>query len=260
MPDIALFRVKIFADGADRDSILDLAANPLIKGFTTNPTLLRKAGITDYEAFGRSLARDIPDRPFSFEVLSDDFDQMEQQALEIATWGENVYVKIPITDTRGRSSAALVKRLAQHGVKLNVTALMTLDQVDAVVPSLRHGPPSCISIFAGRVADAGRDPLPILNGALARIRAYKQIELIWASPRELFNIVQAEGIGCHIITVTHDLLKKLPLIGRDLTEYSLDTVKMFVNDARAANFTLGTPVPDKPITPTLPFDTVSSRE
>ena len=241
MPDIALYRVKIFADGADRASILELATNPLIKGFTTNPTLLRKAGITDYEAFGRSLARAIPNRPFSFEVLSDDFDQMEQQALQIASWGDNVYVKIPITDTRGRSSAPLVKRLAEHGVQLNVTALMTLEQVDAVVPSLRNAPPSCISIFAGRIADAGRDPLPILCGALERIRAYPQIELIWASPRELFNIVQAEDIGCHIITVTHDLLKKLPLIGRDLTEYSLDTVKMFVNDARAANFTLATP-------------------
>jgi len=166
---------------------------------------------------------------------------MEQQALQIASWGDNVYVKIPITDTRGRSSAPLVKRLAEHGVQLNVTALMTLEQVDAVVPSLRNTPPSCISIFAGRIADAGRDPLPILCGALERIRAYPQIELIWASPRELFNIVQAEDIGCHIITVTHDLLKKLPLIGRDLTEYSLDTVKMFVNDARAANFTLATP-------------------
>jgi transaldolase len=199
---------------------------------------MRQAGITDYESFGRSLARAIPNRPFSFEVLSDDFDQMEQQAQKIATWGDNVYVKIPITDTRGRSSAALVKRLAQRGVKINVTALMTLDQVDAVVSCLRHGPPSCISIFAGRIADAGYDPLPILCGALARIRAYPQIELIWASPRELFNIVQADSIGCHIITVTHELLKKLPLIGRDLTEYSLDTVKMFVNDARAASFTL----------------------
>jgi transaldolase len=241
MPDIALFRVKIFADGADRGSILDLATNPLIKGFTTNPTLLRKAGITDYEEFGISLARAIPNRPFSFEVLSDDFDEMEQQALQIAAWGENVYVKIPITDTRGCSSAPLVKRLADQGVQLNVTALMTLQQVDDVVPSLSNGRSSCISIFAGRIADAGCDPLPILCGALERIRAYPQIELIWASPRELFNIVQAEEIGCHIITVTHDLLKKIPLIGRDLTEYSLDTVKMFVNDARAANFTLETP-------------------
>jgi len=240
MPDVASLRVKIFADGANRASILELADNPWIRGFTTNPTLMRSAGITDYEAFGRSLAQVIPERPFSFEVLSDDFDEMEQQALRIATWGENVYVKIPITDTRGRSSSALVKRLAQQGVKINVTALMTLDQVDAVIPVLRHGPPSCISIFAGRVADTGCDPLPILCGALERMRAYPQIELIWASPRELFNIVQADAIGCHIITVTHDLLKKLPLLGRDLTEYSLDTVKMFVNDARAANFTLDT--------------------
>jgi transaldolase len=239
MPDLALFRVKIFADGGDRASILDLAANPLIKGFTTNPTLMRKAGIADYESFGRSLVRSIPNRPMSFEVLSDDFDEMEQQALHIATWGENVYVKIPITDTRGRSAGPLMKRLAQQGVKVNATALMTLDQMEAAVLSLLNGPPSCISIFAGRIADAGHDPLPILTGALARIRAYPQIELIWASPREVFNIVQADAIGCHIITVTHDLLKKLPLIGRDLAEYSLDTVKMFVNDARAANFTLG---------------------
>ena len=259
MPDpalnIALFRVKIFADGADRASILDLAVNPLIKGFTTNPTLMRKAGIADYESFGRSLAREIPNRPFSFEVLSDDFDEMEQQALNIATWGDNVYVKIPITDTRGRSSASLVKRLAERGVKINVTALMTLAQVDAVLPSLRNGPPSCISIFAGRIADAGCDPLPVLCQTLARLRAHPQIELIWASPRELFNIVQAEEIGCHIITVTHDLLKKLPLIGRDLSEYSLDTVKMFVNDARAANFTLQNPVALS--AGRQPFDTVT---
>jgi transaldolase len=240
MPDIASFRVKIFADGADRASILELAGNPWIRGFTTNPTLMRKAGVTDYEAFGKSLAHAIPERPFSFEVLSDDFDEMEGQALRIASWGENVYVKIPITDTRGRSTAGLVARLAGQGVKVNVTALMTIEQVDAVVPALRHGPPSCISIFAGRVADTGRDPLPILCGALARIRAYPEIELIWASPRELFNIVQADEIGCHIITVTHDLLRKLSLLGYDLNEYSLDTVKMFVSDARAANFTLET--------------------
>ncbi|HUA22045.1 MAG TPA: transaldolase [Bryobacteraceae bacterium] len=243
MPDpVASLRVKIFADGADRASILELAAKPWIQGFTTNPTLMRKAGITDYEAFGQALAREIPGRPFSFEVLSDDFDEMEQQALRIASWGRNVYVKIPITDTRGRSSAPLVRRLTQQGVQLNVTAMMTLAQVDAVVPSLRDGPPSCISIFAGRIADAGCDPLPILCGALDRIRAHPQIELIWASPRELFNIVQADQIGCHIITVTHDLLKKLHLLGRDLTDYSLDTVKMFVDDARAANFTLDAPV------------------
>jgi transaldolase len=240
MPNVESFRVKIFADGADRASILELADNPWIRGFTTNPTLMRKAGIADYEAFGRSLVVAIPERPFSFEVLSDDFDEMEQQALRIASWGENVYVKIPITDTHGRSAAPLIHRLAAQGVQVNVTAMMTLHQVDAVVAGLRGGAPSCISIFAGRIADTGRDPLPILRGALDRIRACPQIELIWASPRELFNIVQADEIGCHIITVTHDLLKKLPLLGRDLSEYSLDTVKMFVGDARAAKFSLET--------------------
>jgi transaldolase len=235
---VASLQVKIFADGADKRSILDLAANPHIKGFTTNPTLMRKAGVLDYEAFGRELTREIPDRPFSFEVLSDDFDEMESQALRIATWGENVYVKIPITDTRGRSSAHLVQRLSKQGVKINVTAVMTIDQVDSVLGGLRNGPPSCISIFAGRIADAGIDPLPILCSALHRMHAYPQIELIWASPRELFNIIQADAIGCHIITVTHDLLKKLPMLGRDLNEFSLDTVKMFTDDARAAGFTL----------------------
>lgn len=231
-------QVKIFADGADLASILELAKDPLISGFTTNPTLMRKAGIKDYESFGRELTRAIPNRPFSFEVLSDDFDEMEQQALRIASWGENVYVKIPITNTRRESAAPLIDRLSRQRVKVNVTALMTLDQVDAVIPSLRHGPPACISIFAGRIADAGCDPLPILCGALLRLRNHPQIELIWASPRELFNIVQADQIGCHIITVTHDLLKKLPTLGRDLDDFSLDTVRMFYEDARAAAFSI----------------------
>ena len=231
-------RVKIFADGADRAAMLELAKNPTIAGFTTNPTLMRKAGVKDYEAFGRELARTIPDRPFSFEVLSDDFDEMEQQALRIAGWGDNVYVKIPITNTQRHSSAPLIDRLSRQAVKVNVTAVMTLGQVDAVIPSLRHGAPAYISIFAGRIADAGCDPLPILGGALARIRNHPQIELIWASPRELFNIVQADNIGCHVITVSHDLLKKLPLLGRDLDDFSLDTVRMFYDDARAAEFSL----------------------
>ncbi|MDP8982374.1 MAG: transaldolase [Acidobacteriota bacterium] len=239
MPDLrAALHVKIFADGADLKSILDLAKNPWIQGFTTNPTLMRQAGVKDYEAFGRELTRQIPDRPFSFEVLSDEFDEMESQALSIASWGQNVYVKIPVTNTRGQSSAPLIHRLARQSVQINVTALMTLQQVDDVLPSLKNGPPSCISIFAGRMADAGCDPLPILQAALDRIRPYPQIELIWASPRELFNVMQADAIGCHIITVTHDILKKLPLLGKDLNEYSLDTVKMFFNDARAAGFTL----------------------
>jgi len=237
-PRAATLEVKIFADGADLDAILELAKNPLIAGFTTNPSLMRKAGVKDYEAFGRELTRAIPDRPFSFEVLSDEFDEMEQQALGIATWGANVYVKIPVTNTRRHSSAPLIDRLSRQGVKVNVTAVMTLDQVDAVIPSLRHGTPACISIFAGRVADAGCDPLPILCAALVRMRSYPHIELIWASPRELFNVVQADNIGCHIITVTHDLLKKLPTLGRNLDEYSLDTVRMFYDDAVAAGFAL----------------------
>jgi len=235
---IASLRVKIFSDSADQASIVELSRQPWIQGFTTNPTLMRKAGVTDYESFGRALTRRIPDRPFSFEVLSNDFSEMEQQALRIATWGENVYVKIPITDTYGQSAAPLVARLAKQGVKVNVTAIMTLQQVDDVLPGLKDGPPSNISVFAGRIADAGVDPLPILRGALARIYDYPQIEMIWASPRELFNIVQADQIGCHIITVTPDLLKKLPLIGKDLTQYSLETVKMFVDDARGAGFVL----------------------
>jgi transaldolase len=237
-PRAAALQVKIFADGADLSSILELAKNPLIAGFTTNPTLMRKAGVKDYETFGRQLTRAIPDRPFSFEVLSDEFDEMEQQALRIAAWGKNVYVKIPITNTRRESSAPLIDRLSRQGVMVNVTAIMTLDQVDAVIPSLRHGAPACISIFAGRVADAGCDPLPMLCAALVRMRNHPHIELIWASPRELFNIVQADNIGCHIITVTHDLLKKLPMLGRDLDDFSLDTVRMFYQDALAAGFTL----------------------
>lgn len=243
MPDLSSsLRVKIFADGADLASMLDLAANPSIQGFTTNPTLMRKAGVADYESFALQVVRAIPNRSLSFEVLSDDFDEMEQQALRIASWGRNVYVKIPVTNTRGETSAPLIRSLAERGVKVNVTAVMTLAQVDGIVPVLRYGPSSYISIFAGRIADSGCDPLPILEGALTRIRAYPQIELIWASPREVFNIVQADAIGCHVITVTHDLLKKIPLLGRDLAEYSLDTVKMFVSDARAAGFTLNTPV------------------
>jgi transaldolase len=205
--------VKIFADGAEKAPMLKLYANPQIQGFTTNPTLMRKAGITDYEAFARDILTAIPDRPISFEVFADEFDEMERQAERIATWGENVYVKIPVTNTRGESAGPLVRRLAGRGVKQNVTALMTLAQV--------------------RV-----DPLPMMREALEIMRPYPQLELIWASPRELLNIVQASEIGCHIITVTSDILNKLPLIGKDLGEYSLDTVKMFRNDALASGFGL----------------------
>lgn len=230
--------VKIFADGAEKASMLKLYANPQIQGFTTNPTLMRKAGITDYEAFARDILMAIPDRPISFEVFADDFEEMERQAERIATWGENVYVKIPVTNTRGESSAGLVRRLAARGVKQNVTALMTLEQVRVVTEALSAGPAANISVFAGRVADTGVDPLPLMRTALEIMRPYPQLELIWASPRELLNIVQASEIGCHIITVTSDILNKLPLIGKDLGEYSLDTVKMFRNDALASGFGL----------------------
>jgi transaldolase len=231
-------RVKIFADGAEKAPMLKLYANPQIQGFTTNPTLMRKAGITDYEAFARDILTAIPDRPISFEVFADEFDEMERQAERIATWGENVYVKIPVTNTRGESAAPLVERLAGRGVKQNVTALMTLGQVREITAALAHGPAANISVFAGRVADTGVDPLPMMREALEIMRPYPQLELIWASPRELLNIVQASEIGCHIITVTSDILNKLPLIGKDLGEYSLDTVKMFRNDALASGFGL----------------------
>ena len=230
--------VKIFADGAEKAPMLKLYANPQIQGFTTNPTLMRKAGITDYEAFARDILTAIPDRPISFEVFADEFDEMERQAERIATWGENVYVKIPVTNTRGESSAALVKRLAGRGVKQNVTALMKLEQVREMTAALAAGPAANISIFAGRIADTGVDPLPLMRSALEIMRPYPQLELIWASPRELLNIVQASEIGCHIITVTSDILNKLPLIGKDLGEYSLDTVKMFRSDAVASGFGL----------------------
>ncbi|MFN0105244.1 MAG: transaldolase [Bryobacteraceae bacterium] len=230
--------VKIYADGAEKAPMLKLYANPSIQGFTTNPTLMRKAGITDYEAFARDILAAIPDRPISFEVFADEFDEMERQAERIATWGGNVFVKIPVTNTRAESSAPLVRRLAGRGVKQNVTALMTLDQVREITGALAAGPAANISVFAGRVADTGVDPLPMMREALEIMRPYPRLELIWASPRELLNIVQASEIGCHIITVTSDILNKLPLIGKDLREYSLDTVKMFRNDALASGFGL----------------------
>src|SRR5205823_3578616 len=230
--------VRIFADGADLRSMLELYAEPYIKGFTTNPTLMRKAGISDYRAFAKQVLSAIPDRPISFEVFSDEFPEMERQAREIASWGENVYVKIPVTNTRGASACELVRRLSQAGVKLNVTALLSLAQVRDVVAAVAGGAPSCISVFAGRVADTGYDPVPLMAAAVEMLRIAPDAELIWASPRELLNIFQADAIGCHIITVTHDILKKLALVGRSLEEYSLDTVKMFHNDATQAGFVL----------------------
>ncbi len=235
---IGSMKTKIFADGADREGILALYRQPYIKGFTTNPTLMRKAGITDYQSFARSILKEVPDRPFSFEVFADDLQEMERQAMIITTWGPNVYVKIPITNTKGESTKDLIKKLSAKGLKLNITAMMTLKQVREILSCFKGSPSSYISIFAGRVADTGCDPLGIMKETVALLKLHKNLELIWASPRELLNIFHAEEIGCHIITVTHDILKKLELVGKDLDEYSLDTVKMFYEDGRKSGFTL----------------------
>jgi transaldolase len=237
-PSVRSLRVKIFADGADKAGMLAMAAQPYIAGFTTNPTLMRKAGITDYRAFARDILGAISDRPISFEVFSDEFAEMERQAIEVASWGQNVYVKVPVTNTRGEPSLDLIQRLARRRIKLNVTALTLPQQVEEVSAALGSHAPSCISVFAGRVADTGRDPVPIMIESLNAMRAHPTQELIWASPRELLNIFQADQIGCHIITVTNDVLKKLPLVGKDLGEYSLETVAMFRRDAVEAGFTL----------------------
>jgi transaldolase len=231
-------RVKIFADGADLQGMQQMYAKPWISGFTTNPTLMRKAGISDYSGFAKQVLAAIPDRPISFEVFSDEFSEMERQALKIAQWGENVYVKIPITNTRGESSIDLCRRLGARGLKLNVTALLTLDQVSSVAGALAGGPPACVSVFAGRIADTGVDPVPVMEAALEMLAPCPNLELIWASPREPLNIVQADAIGCHIITVTNDILRKLEMLGKDLVDYSLDTVKMFHGDAAASGFSL----------------------
>ena len=238
MKTLEQLKVKIFADGADLDGILNLYMNKHIKGFTTNPTLMNKSGIKDYERFAHQVIEKIPDRPFSFEVFSDEFEEMERQAQKISKWGENIYVKIPVTNTRRESSVELVSRLAGSGVKLNVTALMTLEQVSQVSQALENHVPAYISVFAGRIADTGRNPMPIMKRAVEIIATYEKQELIWASPRELLNIFQADEIGCHIITVTHVVLKKLALVGKDLDDYSLETVKMFRDDALKAGFSL----------------------
>jgi transaldolase len=231
-------KVKIYADGADRATMLEMYANPLIAGFTTNPTLMRKSGVADYKAFAKEVLQLIPDRPISFEVFADDFGEMERQATEIASWGKNVLVKIPITNTEGVFSGPLLKRLAQSGVSVNVTALLTLEQVRIASECLADGPPANVSIFAGRIADTGRDPVPLMAAAVELLRPYQNLELIWASPRELLNIFQADAVGCHIITATSDILRKLFLVGKDLREYSLETVKMFHDDARKAGYQL----------------------
>ncbi|MGZ5280362.1 MAG: transaldolase [Pseudobdellovibrionaceae bacterium] len=229
-------KVKIFADGADKAGMLEMAAKPFVKGLTTNPTLMRKAGITDYRAFAKDILSEIKDKPLSFEVFSDDFAEMERQAMEIASWGSNVYVKIPVTNTKRETCYGLVKRLAHQKVKVNVTALMTLKQVESVVEVLNPEVESYVSVFAGRIADTGVDPVPLMKESVQMLKRNPKAELIWASPRELLNIFQADQIGCQVITVTNDVIKKLSLVGYNLDDYSLDTVKMFYNDAVAAGF------------------------
>ena len=231
-------KVKVFADGADKEGMLEMYRQPFIKGFTTNPTLMRKAGVKDYRTFAKEMVKLIPDRPLSFEVFSDDFDEMERQAREIAGWGKNVYVKIPITNTRGAPAYDLAGRLSHAGVQLNITAIMTLEQVRQVLLKLSPTVSSYISIFAGRIADTGRDPLPLMAAAVELLKIVPAAELIWASPRELLNVFHADAIGCHIITVTNDILRKMKLVDYDLGAYSLDTVKMFFEDAKSAGYTL----------------------
>ena len=241
MANLESLAIKIFADGADLQGMKALYANPLIKGFTTNPTLMKAAGVVDYVEFAHKVLAAIPGRPVSFEVFADDFDEMEQQALQIASWGSNVNVKIPVTNTKAEFAGALVGRLAKRGVQVNVTAIFTLEQVRRIAEVLHPDTPAIVSVFAGRIADSGIDPVPLMTEAAHILKDLPKAELLWASPRELFNIFQAEQAGCGIITVANDVLKKLTLIGKDQDQYSLETVKMFYNDATAAGFRIPTP-------------------
>jgi transaldolase len=235
---VSELRVQVFADGADKASMLELYRQPYIKGFTTNPTLMRKAGVTDYERFARDILEHIPDRPISFEVFADDAPEMERQARKIARWASNVYVKIPVTNTRREPMYDLIRRLSAEGIQVNATALLALDQVRHVAQALQGGAPSYISVFAGRVADTGRDPIPLMKSAIEVMASEPNSQLVWASPRELLNIFQADEIGCHIITVTSDVLKKISLVGKDLHDFSLETVQMFHDDAARSGYTL----------------------
>lgn len=228
--------IKIFADGADIRTMKEMADKSFIKGLTTNPTLMRKSGIDNYRRFAAEVLSQIPEKPISFEVFSDEFDEMEKQAVEISSWGSNVNVKIPITNSRGEPTTEVVRRLSDKGVVLNVTAIMTTQQVESIVQVLNQDVSCFISVFAGRIADTGRDPIPLMKESLEIMKVKPGTELIWASPREVLNVIQADGIGCHIITATSDILKKLDLIGKDLSEHSLDTVRMFRDDALASGF------------------------
>ena len=244
---VSELKVKVFADGADIASMIELYRQPYIKGFTTNPTLMRKAGVTDYERFAHEILRQISDRPISFEVFADDEIEMERQARKIARWASNVYVKIPVTNTRQQPMYNLIRRLSADGIQVNATALLAIEQVGHVAKALRGGAPSYISVFAGRVADTGRDPVPVMKSALELMAPEPNCQLVWASPRELLNIFQADEIGCHIITVTSDVLKKIPLIGKDLHDYSLETVQMFHNDAAHSGYKLELAPEDRPV-------------
>jgi transaldolase len=238
MPDARVLRIKVFADGADLEGMLALSKDPFISGFTTNPTLMRSSGVTDYATFAKEVLTAVTELPISFEVIADEFDEMRRQALLIASWGANVYVKIPVTNTRGESSTDLIRELSLEGIKLNVTAILSLRQVWTVAQALAESPSAVVSVFAGRVADTGRDPIPLMSAALDMLTDVPQAELLWASPREILNVVQADGVGCHIVTVTHDLLKKLGGLWRDLEDVSRDTVVMFHNDAQQSGLIL----------------------
>jgi transaldolase len=238
VPTLRDLRVKIFSDGADLDSIQEAYEQGVVRGFTTNPTLMAKAGVVNYLNFAREVLRIVPDLPVSFEVFSDDYDGMQRQALVLDDLGENVYVKIPITNTRGDSSCPLIRTLSARGVKLNITAIMPLHQVHDVVEALEPETPAIVSVFAGRIADSGRDPIPYMSAALDLLKDRPKAELLWASPREALNIIQADQIGCHIITVTPDLLAKAHAFGKQLDAFSLETVNMFFNDARRSGYTL----------------------
>lgn len=241
MPNVTDLRIKLFADGADLDGMIKMYDNPLIKGFTTNPTLMRKAGVQDYEAFARKVLAAITDRPVSFEVFADDLPTMAAQARVIASWGANVNVKIPVTNTKGTFTGPIIEKLSAEGVQLNVTAVFSLDQVRAVTAALAAETPAIVSVFAGRVADTGLDPMPLMADALKIMEGKPKAELLWASPRELLNIFQADQVGCHIITATNDLLGKLAGVGKDLEVFSRETVDMFYGDAQAAGYTIATP-------------------
>lgn len=236
MRGLKKFKIKLYADGADLNGMIDVYNEGIVSGFTTNPTLMRKAGVKNYEEFAKSALKAIPDLPISFEVFSDELEGMEKEARKISKWGKNVYIKIPVTNTRGESTALLVKKLSHDGLQLNITAILTLEQVKQISQVLSHSTSSIVSVFAGRIADTGIDPVPLMKEAVSILKPNSKAELLWASSRELLNLVQAESCGCHIITITNDILKKVPMLGKNLGELSLDTVKMFYNDAHAAGY------------------------